>query len=420
MRARPGAAKLGRRTLGVAFLLALALLAWLCLALYSKRFTPVVLVTLTTGTAGNEMNLGAEVKVRGVQVGEVRQISSSGHGARLLLAISPAAARRLPANVSAEMLPATLFGERYVDLVLPRFPSRARLAEVRTISQARSKDAVELQQVLDNLLPMLRAVQPDRLSVVLTAIAQGLSGRGHGLGQTLARLDQVLGSINPRLPALDADLRELAGFARTYAQAAPDILAALDDLSVTSQTIAQERAQLAALYPAVTSASADLASFLRANSGNIIRLSATGRGVLAALARYAPEYPCTLANLVRLEPVISKILGKGTRRPGLHVIAHVVPSRGRYLPGVDSPRFDRNTGPRCFSLPLAATSAHPRWSAKVVTRAAVTSTAAGDGELVRELAALALGRAPGALPGWTSVLVGPVFRGRAVTLQEAG
>lgn len=396
--ARASTAKTGRRLAGLAFVVVLALLAWLSLAIYNKQFTPVDLITVRTDNVGNEMNLGAEVMVKGVQIGEVRQISSDGQGANLVLAIAPAQARTLPANVFAEMLPTTLFGERYVDLVLPASPVQARLADVSEISQADSKDAIELQRVLDHLLPLLRAVQPDQLSVALTAVAQGLQGRGHEFGQTLVELNQVLGKIDPQLPALDTDLKELSGFANAFTRATPDLLAALHDFTVTSQTIASERQQLAALYPVVRAASDNLAAFLRANKGNIIALSAGSIGVLRSLARYAPEFPCTLASLVKFEPVIDKALGKGTSQPGVHVIAHVVPPRSPYRPVTDTPKFTRDTGPRCASVTVAATS--PR--------------------TVRELTGLALGQRPGSVPGWSGLLVGPVFRGHTVTLGKAG
>ncbi|HET9896781.1 MAG TPA: MCE family protein [Streptosporangiaceae bacterium] len=388
--------KTGRRLGGLAFLIVLALLAWLSLAIYNKRFATADLITLRTDNVGNEMNLGAEVMVRGVQIGEVTRISSDGHGASLLLAIKPAIARELPANVEAEMLPTTLFGERYVDLILPQSPVATRLADIRMIGQAHSRDAIELQRVFDQLLPLLRAVQPEQLSVALTAIAQGLRGRGREFGQSLLELNQVLGKLDPELPALDADISELAGFATSFSQATPNLLAALHDFTVTSQTIVTEREQLAGLYPTVRTAAANFAAFLRANKGNIIHLSVGSTAVLRALARYAPEFPCTLASLVRFEPEINKALGEGTRQPGVHVIAHVVPPRSPYKPVTDAPKFTRNTGPRCESVTTAATS----------------------GETVKELTGLALGERPDAVPGWSGLLTGPVFRGRTVTLGD--
>src|SRR5262250_2114332 len=102
MRLAPAQEKARRRLVGVVFLLVFALLVWLSVALYNKQFTPVDTVTLYTDSVGNEMHPGAQVMIRGVQVGEVRQISANGSGARLQLAIQPGDLHRLPANVSAE------------------------------------------------------------------------------------------------------------------------------------------------------------------------------------------------------------------------------------------------------------------------------------------------------------------------------
>src|SRR5215472_701602 len=157
MRTSPEWVKLRRRLVGVVFLLVFALLIWFSLALYHKQFTPVSMVTLYTDSVGNEMHLGAEVMVRGVQVGEVRSISADGTGARLELAIQPGAVPQLPANVTAVMVPTTLFGERYVDLLLPARPSVARLTAGTVIRQNHAADAVEVEKVLNNLLPLLQA-----------------------------------------------------------------------------------------------------------------------------------------------------------------------------------------------------------------------------------------------------------------------
>jgi phospholipid/cholesterol/gamma-HCH transport system substrate-binding protein len=395
-----GRAKLRRRAAGVLFGLVLAALAWLSVALYQKQFTQVAMVTLYTTSAGNEMNLGAEVMVRGVQVGEVRQISADGSGARLELAIDPGVVGELPANVSAQMLPTTLFGERYVDLIPPANPSPLPLANGSVISQDRSGDALELEVVLNNLLPLLRAVEPDKLSIVLNALGQGLRGRGAELGQTLTALNSYLGQLNPRLPALDSDIRELAGLARTYDQAAPGILSALNDFTATSQVVASERANLVALLANLTTTATDLRAFLAANEQNIIALSTDSPATLSILARYSPEFPCTLQDLVNFEPAIGKVLGQGTSEPGLHVNVTVVQPLGRYEPGKDTPVYGDDTGPHCYPVPFPGITLND-----------------GTSPLIREVAALALGRPPAAVPGWSSLLVGPLYRGANVILR---
>jgi phospholipid/cholesterol/gamma-HCH transport system substrate-binding protein len=442
-------AKLRRRGVGVLFLVVLVLLAWLAVAVYQKKFTPVAMVTLYTSSAGNEMNLGAEVMVRGVQVGEVRQITANGSGARLELAIYPGAVGGLPANTSAEMLPTTLFGERYVDLILPANPSSQTLANGSVISQDRSSDALELEEVLNNLLPMLSSLEPDKLALILNALGQGLQGRGAELGQTLIALNSYLGELNPQLPTMDTDIKELAGLARTYNTAAPGILSALNDFAATSQVVASERANVTALLANLTTAATDLRSFLAANQQNIIALSADSRATLGILARYSPEFPCTLQDLADFVPAMNKVLGQGTGEPGLHVnvtvvqpIGHNLPSNGRYLAGQDTPVYGDNTGPHCYPVPFTGVTLHDGTSSPATsgtstsgtatsdtgtsgtgTQAAATAAitgpggAAQDSELIRELAGLALGRPPAAVPGWASLLVGPLYRGTTVILR---
>jgi phospholipid/cholesterol/gamma-HCH transport system substrate-binding protein len=342
----------------MAFLVTGVLLVWLSIALYDQQFTPVAIVTVLTGSVGNEMHPGAQVMVRGVQVGEVRTVSADGTGARLVLALQPADLSRLPANVSAEMLPTTLFGERYVDLILPARPATARLASGSVIRQNRSADGLEVEQVLNNLLPMLAAVQPDKLSLTLTALAQGLQGRGKELGQALVDLNSYLERTNGKLPELDTDITRLAGLSKSYTKALPAVIAALNDFSITGQTIARLSDNFAALLANFTTASNDLRSFLNANSRNMIGLSADSLSTLQILANYSPEFPCNLADLAGFVPKINKVLGAGTNEPGLHVRVLVEPSLGAYQADRDAPVYDDNIGPRCYAVPFGGVQLH--------------------------------------------------------------
>jgi phospholipid/cholesterol/gamma-HCH transport system substrate-binding protein len=425
----PGARKASRRLAGLAFLLVIALLASLSVALYNKTFTSVAMVTLYTSSAGNEMHPGAQVMVRGVQVGEVRQVSANGSGARLELAIQPGQLSRIPANVSAEMLPTTLFGERYVDLILPARPSVEMLANGSVIQQDRSADGLELDRVLNNLLPMLTAVQPDKLSLTLTAIAQGLSGRGQELGQTLVTLNAYLRQFNRQLPQLDNDIRLLDGLSKTYTKAAPAILQALNDFGVAGRTIALQHAEFAALLANVTTASNDLRSFLDANAPNAVSLSADSLPTLDILARYSPEFPCTLQALANFVPEVNKVLGAGTRQPGLHMQLVVVPPRAAYLPAKDTPVYGDNLGPHCYGVPFtgihlndgtsSGSGSKPATRTTAITKGTGTRGAGSSASYSADLTALWLGQPTRSVPSWGSLLTGPLFAGMDVTVQAS-
>jgi phospholipid/cholesterol/gamma-HCH transport system substrate-binding protein len=434
------------RLIGVVFLVVLGLLIWLSLALYNQQFTTVDMVTLHTSSVGNEMHQDAQVLVRGVQVGEVRSITANGSGATLTLAIQPGMVSDLPANMTAEMVPTTLFGERYVDLIPPAHPVAQRLGNGSVISQDNSKDAIELETVLNNLLPTLTAVQPQDLSLTLTALAQALSGRGTQLGQTLDTVNSYLQKFNPDLPALDNDIKQLVQVTQTYSQAAPNIVQALNDFAITSQTIVAQQQNLSALFTTVTQASQNLQDFLDQNQGNIIGLSTNGLPTLQILERYSSEFPCSLVNLANFVPYANTILGKGTNQPGLHATVHVTEPLGNareplgnYLPGVDTPKYGDNIGPHCYSISLShpftgitlndgitpATSAGTTANDTAASSIQANDTAAGavspanspeENELVNEIAGATLGVDPRSLPDWSSLLVGSLYRGRQVQL----
>ncbi|MFI9772405.1 MCE family protein [Streptomyces sp. NPDC052415] len=407
-----------RRLAGVVLLVVPALLVWLAVAVYDKRFTDSDPVVVETGSVGNEMHRGAEVKLRGVVVGEVREIEPTHDGARLTLALRPGALGDIPADVRAQMLPTTLFGERFVALVPPASPSSRPLAAGAVIPQDRSANAVELQQVLDNVLPLLTAVQPQKLSATLSAVSQALEGRGDRLGETLTLLDTHLREFNPHLPTLNRDLKQLVKVSHVYADAAPDILTALTDFTTTSGTLAEKESELAGTLGATTRTAEDMTAFLRQNKGNIIRLSASSRPTLELLAEYSAAFPCTLRTLADFVPAMDKALGKGTDRPGLRVDVTTVPPRGAYRPGTDTPSYGAGGGPRCYPVPYLGVAARP---------AVQVSAAAGqdlgpanspqENDLVNELLAPATGKAPADLPEWSSLLAGPALRGTEVTLR---
>lgn len=337
-----------RRLLGIGFIVVVAALVSLSIAMYNKAFTPVVRVSLTTDKLGNQLQVLGDVKVRGLIVGSIRKITPTTHGAELELDLEPDKVDLIPRNVTARFIPKTLFGDRYVALQIPKDADTRHLSQGDQITQDTSAPAVELSQALDHLLPVLQAVQPQKLSTTLTAISTALDGRGKQLGQTLVDLGKLVDEINPYVPQLTHDLRALTEVSDTYSQAIPDFVSALDDLTVTSRTVYEQQANLSALFGNLTTASRDLESFLRANSDNIIRLSDSSRDTLELLAKYSPSYPCFLKQMASLVDKSGAVFGAGTNQPGLHATLEVVVDKGKYEAGKDTPEFDEHRGPRCY------------------------------------------------------------------------
>ncbi|MEV8436918.1 MCE family protein [Actinosynnema sp. NPDC051121] len=441
---------LRRRLLGVVFIAVIALFLSVTVAMYNDAFTEVVKVTLKTDRVGNQLLVDSDVKVRGMIVGQVKAIRTSGDGAELDLALDPEQVRHIPANVSARLLPKTLFGERYVNLVVPD-QRQDPLAEGDVIEQDRSSGAIELERVLDDLMPVLQAVQPEKLATTLTAMSQALENRGKPLGETLVQLDAYLGEFNPQLPKLKDGISRLADVSDVYADAAPDLVQALSDATVTSRTLVEQRENLLAMYGTLTTTSLDLNSFLAVNKNNLIQLADVSKPTLELLAKYAPEYPCLLKGLSEFKPIMDQVFGKGTDEPGLHITLEITASRGKYEPGKDDPEYADKRGPRCYDIvprPDPFPQYPPEGPVKDGSRSPAPARSATDGVLppntgqIRQdgtvvssftgvpslanspeeqdfLAALLapeFGVEKREMPSFTALLLGPLYRGAEVTV----
>ncbi|MGZ6793838.1 MAG: MCE family protein, partial [Mycobacteriales bacterium] len=344
---RTGAARVRQRLLGVAFLVVLSLLVGLTVGLYQKAFTPVVHVTLEADRVGNQLTKGADVKVRGLLVGEVRALHSHGDRATLDLALDPARARLVPVDVTAQLLPKTLFGEKLVALVVPDGDTARPLRDGDVITQDRSSTALETEAAVNDLLPVLRSLQPQDLSTALNAMSTALRGRGDALGADLARTASYLRRLDPQLPTLGADLGGLADLASTTSDAAPQLLQVLDNLSSTSRSLVDQRAELDRFLAASSAFAGSADSLLRANSGRLVALARDSLPSLGVYAEQAPGYDCLLASLTALEPTLERAFGGG--QSGLHLTLEVNQDNGGYVAGQE-PQYGDTGGTTCRGL----------------------------------------------------------------------
>ena len=399
---------------GCAYLVLIAALIAVSIMAYRKDFTSTMDVGLVAPDAGSQLQTGADVEVRGVVVGSVHSITSTGDGARIQLALDPAQGGRLPVNVTAQLLPKTLFGQRYVALVLPASPSPEHLQGGDTISADTSATGTELQDVFAHLLRVLQAVRPAQLAQTLGALASALRNEGDAIGATIDEVAGYLHRFAPKVPRLSGDIDRFASVAHTYARAAPDLLQALRNFTVTNRTLVAERGQFVDLLHSVTDASDRLSNFTAANSANLIQLSRSSRPTLQVLARYSSEFPCLSRSLVDFIPVMDRALGAGTDEPGLHVTLQVVPGRSPYrsaaTPAAAGP-------PRCPQLSVAAANS-PAVGAALARGAGIgTDNSPQENQVIAELVAPGTGRRPDQFPKWGSLLLGPALRGAQVSLK---
>ncbi|SFC60397.1 phospholipid/cholesterol/gamma-HCH transport system substrate-binding protein [Nocardioides terrae] len=426
------ASVLRTRALGICFLALVVGGVWMTYAVFTQKFTDFDRVTLETTSVGLQLPDRADVKVRGVIVGEVLKQQATGGGAKLTLGIKPDEIDTIPANVTGSILPKTLFGEKYVSLVVPDEPKPTAIKPGATI--ARTAVATELDSVLSDLYPLLRAVQPADLNMTLNALATALEGRGEELGSTIETADAYLKRLNPQIPALVEDLKKSVTVADTYNSVIPELSSILRNTITTTGTLEDNSAQLHALLTNVTTVSGTAREFLATNENNLIRLADINDGLLKTAARYSTEFPCLLGGLENL----GKREADAFRNYTLHIVLETLPQEPRRYTPADQPHYGEDRGPACGHLPS------PPWSQKnplsvvpsvndgvsgPVRRAPLGADffrngfgyagSPAESEVYDQLLAPGLGVAPTQVPDLGGLLVGPMARGATVGLAPA-
>jgi phospholipid/cholesterol/gamma-HCH transport system substrate-binding protein len=346
---RRGRALVAQRLTGLVFLAVLAGLVGLSIASYQKAFSPWTDVVLRADRVGNQLTQGADVKARGVIVGEVRSVEATPDGAELRLRLEPDQAARVPADTKAQILPKTLFGEKFVSLVFDGDGSGVRqpLTEGAVIAQDDSVTAREFAEALDALLPLLETLEPEALSTTLNAVSTAVRGRGDRIGDNLVLARDFFAGFNPELGRLAANNRGLADFADTLDAAAPDLLALLDDLSAVNRNLVRDSQALDRVLAATTGVSGTLEDFTRDNEQRFITLARESVPNLQVYERYSPQYPCLFRGLTEASGDIAQTFG--TLQPGLHITLEFVDDLGAYEPG-DEPELLDDGGPTCRGL----------------------------------------------------------------------
>jgi phospholipid/cholesterol/gamma-HCH transport system substrate-binding protein len=440
-----------RRLLGVAYLGVVAGLVLLSIAIYKKDFTPVVLVKLKTDHTGNSLVNNSDVKLRGIIVGSVRsvKVDSGPNGGcatdtvtcvTVTLALEPDKIHIIPADVEAQILPKTIFGEQYVSLELPQGNSSStpRISSHDVIPQDRSAGALETEKVIGDLLPLLQAVKPAELNATLTAIAQALNGRGYELGQTIVSLDKYLKTFNPHTKAFVNDLTQLGNFSDELNGVTPDIVSTLNNLKTTSTTLIDEKSSLDSLLSVGNSTAQTLNSFLQANQNSLITLTDTSGIVYNVLAEYSPEYSCLVDGLAHLSDLANTLIAHHQIQLSAVVDAT---NLGQYKKG-EEPKLITGLGPHCFGLPndpqpvvdgkfqipaqfqcfndgAALTSAKCGKSADEQTQTDMETFEGSQAEnaLVNALIASTYNTTPNKVPFIATMLSAPLYRGVKVTVK---
>jgi phospholipid/cholesterol/gamma-HCH transport system substrate-binding protein len=245
----------------------------------SGHFDNTYRLTATFDAAGQGLIQKSDVKVRGFTIGEVAGVHLRRGRAVVTMRIQHG--ERVPVAATATIRPKTLFGEKFVDVNVgdERPPFLRDGGVIR-----KTVGGFELERVLTDAEPVLRALDPADVATVFGTLADGSKGEGEHIGHQIVAQSQ-LAEVFAR--HADDTRRFLDDFDRLTAAleaGAPDLEGAAQNLNAALPELNAQATRVGPFLDGVADLSQYLAEVLEANQSTLVKAATKGGDVLQVLS----------------------------------------------------------------------------------------------------------------------------------------
>ncbi|MFI6531509.1 MCE family protein [Nonomuraea sp. NPDC050547] len=251
---------------------------------------------------------GDQVKIAGAPIGQVATIKVVNGRAEVTMEVQEGVT--VPSDTEAAIRWRNAVGQRVVYL-LPgtakdRLPPGARIA--------RTASVVDIGELVSDLGPLTRSLDPEQINQLLTAAAKALKGNDKNIPRLLDNVNAITGTLTERRETIRGLLKDYATVSGVVAKRDEQISQLVDNLVVLSEAFAGNRKLI---------------------DDSIVELSATLHTSNEVLGKNAGELGALVDNLSRLTGGIRRNVGTiektvNTFRP-LFERAYSSVNRGHYF-----------------------------------------------------------------------------------------
>lgn len=310
-----------------------------------------VRVQVRLATVGDTLGINSDVKYAGLRVGRVVSVDPgiddpTGPSAEVLVASDQAV--HIPALVRARVLPGTLFGNEYVDLVVPTRDAGAdgHLADGDVVAADTSRRTLRLMATLSATQRLLGAVDPAQWDRALSELAGALDGRGDNIRRFVGDADRFLMRWAHTEPQVMEDLDLLARNADTLTDVEPAFVSTLEDTLPLTRTLVAHRDDTVALLTG-TSRLLDgpngVTAFLRDNGSAVAGLLNATAATLEVFAQRHPAFEALLGKL----PSVLMNGARAVKDGRIQMEGVLAPQLLDPYDASDCPRYGDLAGPNC-------------------------------------------------------------------------
>jgi phospholipid/cholesterol/gamma-HCH transport system substrate-binding protein len=287
--------------------------------------------------------VGSTVRVLGVPVGTVDEVTPVGRQVRVELSVD--SARLIPANASAVVVSPSLVSDRFVQLS-PAYAGGAQMDSGAVIPVERTVTPVELDELYKSLNQLSTALGPDgansqgEFSRLLDVMAANTKGNGALIGETIKQFAAASKTLAGAKDQLFGTVQGLQQFSTMLARNDDNVVQFTQQLQDVSASLAAERTDLGGALAELAVALEQVRSFIHDNraalKSNVDKLTGITKILVdqrASLAEAIDVAPNAVQNLTNaINPTTHALEARGNLlefyQPGSMVACNVTPPSG--------------------------------------------------------------------------------------------
>lgn len=301
-------------------------------------------ITATLPASGGLLYGAVGVQYQGVHVGSLSELDAGVTESRLTMKIEADKLAEIPASVSVRVIPRTLFGDVFLELVAPENPEYGpRLAPGSEVPVDASAESAQLANLYYRAADLMAELRPEQLATALDAMSQALQGRGAALGETIDRMSVLATELGPLVDTGIAAAPRVAAVTESMAAATDDVIAVMRNASELSQVALEREDGIRRLLSGGASLGQEGAGLFAANTDNMISVVRNGAPIIGAFAADTAGLDDTLRYLSIFGDAGGRVFATGR----FDITAAVDFSDPMPYTSADCPRYGEMVGPNC-------------------------------------------------------------------------
>ena len=259
---------------------------------------------------GQQLPIGGDVKVRGVLVGRIHDITLEGEHAIVHLRLRDDA--DISAESRAEIRSKTIFGQKWLELIPPANETADDpLVAGSEIPDELTKEPLELERALQLGHDLLTEIPLGDLAATFKALSSGFGGQEKAARSSLKNGLIALRAVNARAPEFDLSLRQLREFSEWLDDNDTTLLSFMKSVDASNRALVGAAPEFVSSLQSVPRFLEDLGGFQEATEDDLGRLVERGATLAEIVANRAPEL---VDIIVQLRP-FTTVWNSGLSQP---------------------------------------------------------------------------------------------------------